>query len=38
VTRKQFFRKKAVETLQQAVFRSGLAGVTMLEGEGPIGS
>lgn len=37
VTRKQFFRKKAVETLQQAVFRSGLAGVTMLEGEGPIG-
>ncbi|HJV07962.1 MAG TPA: LysR substrate-binding domain-containing protein [Chromobacteriaceae bacterium] len=31
VTRKQFFRKKAVETLQQAVFRSGLPGVTMLE-------
>ncbi|RMC96883.1 LysR family transcriptional regulator [Aquitalea palustris] len=38
VTRKQFFRKKAVETLQQAVFRSGLAGVDMLENEGPLGS
>ncbi|RXZ45591.1 LysR substrate-binding domain-containing protein [Crenobacter cavernae] len=33
VTRKQFSRKKAVETLQQAVFRSGLAGVAMLEDE-----
>ena len=31
VTRRQFFRKKAIETLQQAVFRSGLPGVTMLE-------
>lgn len=31
VTRKQFFRKKAIDVLQQAVFRSGLAGVTMLE-------
>ncbi|TCW33647.1 hydrogen peroxide-inducible genes activator [Gulbenkiania mobilis] len=31
VTRKQFFRKKAIETLQQAVFRSRLEGVTMLE-------
>ncbi|KUM04539.1 LysR family transcriptional regulator [Chromobacterium subtsugae] len=33
VTRKQFFRKKAIDTLQQAVFRSGLPGVVMLEGE-----
>jgi LysR family hydrogen peroxide-inducible transcriptional activator len=33
VTRKQFSRKKAVEALQQAVFRSGLPGVTMLEDE-----
>ncbi|UTH72729.1 LysR substrate-binding domain-containing protein [Chromobacterium sp. IIBBL 290-4] len=33
VTRKQFFRKKAIDTLQQAVFRSGLAGVSMLEDE-----
>ncbi|QEL56097.1 hydrogen peroxide-inducible genes activator [Chromobacterium paludis] len=33
VTRKQFFRKKAIETLQQAVFRSGLSSVNMLEGE-----
>ncbi|MFC3533388.1 LysR substrate-binding domain-containing protein [Vogesella facilis] len=33
VTRRQFFRKKAIHTLQQAVFRSGLAGVTMLEDE-----
>nr|WP_199065291.1 LysR substrate-binding domain-containing protein [Chromobacterium sp. ASV5] len=33
VTRKQFFRKKAIDTLQQAVFRSGLEGVVMLEGE-----
>jgi LysR family hydrogen peroxide-inducible transcriptional activator len=33
VTRKQFFRKAAITTLQQAVFRSGLAGVTMLEDE-----
>ncbi|WP_434633856.1 LysR substrate-binding domain-containing protein [Chromobacterium sp. CV08] len=33
VTRKQFFRKKAIDTLQQAVFRSGLPGVLMLEGE-----
>lgn len=38
VTRKQFFRKKAVETLQQAVFRSGLSGVAMLEDEGPVGA
>lgn len=33
VTRKQFSRKKAVEALQQAVFRSGLSNVTMLEEE-----
>jgi len=33
VTRKQFFRKQAIHTLQQAVFRSGLNGVTMLEHE-----
>ncbi|MFC3626773.1 hydrogen peroxide-inducible genes activator [Vogesella amnigena] len=33
VTRRQFFRKKAIQTLQQAVFRSGLGGVTMLEDE-----
>ncbi|AXE28752.1 LysR family transcriptional regulator [Chromobacterium phragmitis] len=33
VTRKQFFRKKAIETLRQAVFRSGLPDVVMLEGE-----
>lgn len=33
VTRKQFFRKKAIETLRQAVFRSGLPDVAMLEGE-----
>ncbi|POA98886.1 LysR family transcriptional regulator [Chromobacterium sinusclupearum] len=33
VTRKQFFRKKAIETLQQAVFCSGLSDVVMLEGE-----
>lgn len=31
VTRKQFFRRKAIETLQQAVFQSSLPGVTMLE-------
>ena len=31
VTRKQFFRKHAIHTLQQAVFRSGLTGVNMLE-------
>jgi LysR family hydrogen peroxide-inducible transcriptional activator len=31
VTRKQYFRRKAILTLQQAVFRSGLPGVTMLE-------
>jgi LysR family hydrogen peroxide-inducible transcriptional activator len=31
VTRKQFFRRKAIETLQQAVFHSGLQNVTMLE-------
>ncbi|MDF0604125.1 LysR substrate-binding domain-containing protein [Neisseriaceae bacterium TC5R-5] len=31
VTRKQFFRKKAINILQQAVFRSGLMGVTMLD-------
>ncbi|WP_293761438.1 hydrogen peroxide-inducible genes activator [uncultured Aquitalea sp.] len=37
VTRKQFFRKKAIETLQQAVFRSALDGVAMLEGESPVG-
>ncbi|MCD5363171.1 MULTISPECIES: LysR substrate-binding domain-containing protein [Chromobacterium] len=36
VTRKQFFRKKAIDTLQQAVFRSGLEGVAMLEGEAPL--
>ncbi|AXT47643.1 MULTISPECIES: LysR substrate-binding domain-containing protein [Chromobacterium] len=35
VTRKQFFRKKAIDTLQQAVFRSGLEGVSMLEGATP---
>ena len=33
VTRKQFSRKKAIEALQQAVFRSGLANVSMLEEE-----
>lgn len=33
VTRKQFFRKKAIQTLQQAVFRSGLEHVEMLEDE-----
>jgi len=33
VTRKQFFRKAAITTLQQAVFRSGLPGVAMLEDE-----
>ncbi len=31
VTRKQYFRRKAISTLQQAVFRSGLPGVTMLD-------
>lgn len=31
VTRKQFFRRKAVETLQQAVFSSGLERVAMLD-------
>lgn len=30
VTRKQFFRRKAIGTLQQAVFHSALAGVQML--------
>jgi LysR family hydrogen peroxide-inducible transcriptional activator len=30
VTRKQFFRRKAIETLQQAVFQSGLPCVEML--------
>jgi LysR family hydrogen peroxide-inducible transcriptional activator len=33
VTRKQFFRRKAIDTLQQAVFQSGLPGVAMLEDE-----
>jgi len=33
VTRKQFFRRKAICTLQQAVFDSGLAGVAMLQNE-----
>ncbi|TIC78725.1 LysR substrate-binding domain-containing protein [Crenobacter intestini] len=31
VARRQFFRKKAIAVLQQAVFRCGLPGVTMLE-------
>jgi LysR family hydrogen peroxide-inducible transcriptional activator len=31
VTRKQFFRRKAIDTLQQAVFKSSLDGVLMLE-------
>ena len=31
VTRKQFFRRKAITIIQQAVFESGLQGVTMLE-------
>ncbi|TDR82650.1 LysR substrate-binding domain-containing protein [Paludibacterium purpuratum] len=30
VTRKQFFRRKAIETLQQAIFHSGLPEVSML--------
>ncbi|BEV73640.1 MULTISPECIES: LysR substrate-binding domain-containing protein [unclassified Paludibacterium] len=39
VTRKQFFRRKAIETLQQAVFRSGLPTVCMLEDQAePIGA
>ncbi|GGY02861.1 LysR substrate-binding domain-containing protein [Paludibacterium paludis] len=33
VTRKQYFRRKAIGTLQQAVFRSGLPDVVMLDGE-----
>ncbi|WP_024303829.1 hydrogen peroxide-inducible genes activator [Pseudogulbenkiania sp. MAI-1] len=33
VTRKQYFRRKAITTLQQAVFRSALPGVSMLEEE-----
>jgi LysR family hydrogen peroxide-inducible transcriptional activator len=31
VTRKQFFRRKAIETLRQAVLHSGLEGVAMLD-------
>lgn len=33
VTRKQFFRRQAIGTLQSAVFQSGLEGVEMLESE-----
>lgn len=31
ITRKQFFRRKAIDMVQQAVFQSGLTGVSMLD-------